>query len=1331
MFQNFATDTKSTNIFETLTGVLNVAPLKISGQYKFVVDLSGKLWLDDYNERRVEVDLTKEILPQIANFLKTKTNIVQKDYVRYGGFQHLTRKYWHIPLYLNVEKYNGDYSKDSLPKFFCISRALNEEIDSADKLQKFGLILQLYQLDKLGITSIMEEILSECPDYPIYHNFEDNNLNITGYSITEESWKTVTLNTVYYQANQPYFDVFNNFILNAYVENNMFFPRFLNFEFEFEYNDDLVVFNNFFGYMSKGLQTTVDEMTREIPSIQGDRNIPYFLCNIQDYDDYIVWKQEKYVENLAIEPYYVLVDNVNTIPSKEQQPQVRFRVNNISVNDTFIIRFPDGSPYFTYSVLTTDIKPDSLLKTMRYICKRMSKLSGYEFLFDVDDKLQVTCKSNIVGIEQEQYSISVPSQCYILDRYDSDENYYKFRAITQYDLMLSSTLPYDVSMYKLEIDGIEYKLVERFQFNNKNYVRCVGEDNAYPVIDKSHILEFYQRKESELWKLPELPYLSVNSNLESQEQQFEYEKYADELLKHFEFPDGYEPSDDEVENHKKFEIAVENFRASCDKQRLSDTPPYQKDDEQSMEMVPATTVEQENVNDDWTRTMLFNMFGSGSCLVPTIVNIDKHFSVINGNVNYNLAELSSYAYHWFLIHGKCPEYLKNDIRSLRYFESIPQLTSRIVRVNTFYCETMFLGVKYQLPLKYENWQFAVYLDPNNQLDIERNYRFEIDTVNHRLYLKIGYFIDYTDLIRGGEMKNEPLLDLSLFYGTKNSYNETSDFITGFVEAKLLLGNETTTVTTPANTQTNGWYYFDSSKPRFEGDTEYREGGLDITLIALKCSDPDIDLRDLFPVENEKQEFLLWSEIEYNGQTYTYVSAMFTVKGIVEIRENVVWCKDIQCKFFDTEEMFVQRYKLVKDEYLQEFFRVKRSTDVVVLSDDTPAGPPTYMYGDNVKQCLVMLNTSTGTEEASMRLLVPDKTLSLRDDYFELRREVFESDEQNGTWLHKDSIFTFEKTIVGYKSADVWADPEYRGWKYPDMNITEMFAKFGSESFEHITVSQRVTMFDRNQMWLFIQDYMGSDIRFKNVSKEQVRKQINNLLVGNLRDYCEINSVPVWRIDNVTDKDNTNSLGYVRLIVNDHDYNSVIWNIIEPNGANDKLITIDRYKTPGFPFMLVLKSAIEFQREKYADTNRIYNEYDTDFGGNGINATGLWDEVTGNVVSSLYCRSSDIRISIPFSEEINIRELLENYFTLDECVIDNNRNEDYISKLDENIDEYIIETYTKYVLNNFYELCDVTTQLGIKLGFWTDAKNSDIIHLQSQYSYSTDVETLTIRFVRKQ
>lgn len=103
MFQNFATDTKSTNIFETLTGVLNIAPLKISGQYKFVVDLNGKLWLDDYNERRVEVDLTKEILPQIANFLKTKTNIVQKDYVRYGGFQHLTRKYWHIPLYLNVE----------------------------------------------------------------------------------------------------------------------------------------------------------------------------------------------------------------------------------------------------------------------------------------------------------------------------------------------------------------------------------------------------------------------------------------------------------------------------------------------------------------------------------------------------------------------------------------------------------------------------------------------------------------------------------------------------------------------------------------------------------------------------------------------------------------------------------------------------------------------------------------------------------------------------------------------------------------------------------------------------------------------------------------------------------------------------------------------------------------------------------------------------------------------------------------------------------------------------------------------------------------------------
>jgi len=48
----------SRNIFETMGGVMNIAPTKISGQYKVVCDVNSVLWLDDYTGRRVKLDKT-------------------------------------------------------------------------------------------------------------------------------------------------------------------------------------------------------------------------------------------------------------------------------------------------------------------------------------------------------------------------------------------------------------------------------------------------------------------------------------------------------------------------------------------------------------------------------------------------------------------------------------------------------------------------------------------------------------------------------------------------------------------------------------------------------------------------------------------------------------------------------------------------------------------------------------------------------------------------------------------------------------------------------------------------------------------------------------------------------------------------------------------------------------------------------------------------------------------------------------------------------------------------------------------------------------------------
>lgn len=1312
---NIATDTKSTNVFETLTGMLPIAPLKISGQYKFVVDLSGKIWLDDYNERRVELDLTKRILPQVAKFLKIKTEIVHNDFARYGGFQRLTQKYWHIPLYLNVEKYNNDsYSKDTLPRFYVLSRVVNETITDPSYLQKYGLMLQLYDLQKLKITGIIEEILRECPDYPVYHNFEANQLSINGYSITEECWKTVTLNTVYQQANQPYLDTFNNDILNAFQSNNLFFPRFLNFEFEFEYNDEFTPFNNFWGYFTKSKELTLDEVN-EIPGTDlGDRNLSIFVANVADYDSYIVWKQEKYKEKIALQKYLVPIENLSTIPVQTQQPQVRFGVNNISINDEIAILDEDSDIYFSYVIQESDIIPTSLYQTLIYICKRMTKKCGYEFEFTVDRNNIVTCKSNMGTSTAELYSVKLPPAFEIQDRFSkSDSTYEQFRGITSFDLCLANPLSFDVDAYYMRIGDIHFEIVDYFKFNGKNFIRCVGENGEAPIIDESHVLTFSEIRETKLYTLEPVAYLTFLSNLKALPQ-FDANLYANNLLEKFRVEDEAALTDDERLKYELFKQSVEKFRTTANRNQLADTLPYTKDDEVSKEIVPYNIIEQENHDDEIVKTILFDSFGSGSCLVPTVLNIDKHFTVKNGNVNFNNLDLSAYAFHWFLIKGECPDYMLNDFRSIRYFTDVPKLTSRIMRVNTYYCETMFLGVKYRFPLEYEDWQFAVYLDPNNQLDVDTNYRFIIDRRNHRLYLKIGAYIDFNDLIRAGNSSNEPLIDLSLMYGVESSYNETSDFISGFTEARFLLCDTSIPVIDIAGNLTTDWRC-------------YNEAGE--MLMSLKSSDPELNMESYF-TGGTKQEFLLWSDIVFEGQKYSYISAKINVKGIEKIRDNVVWCKDIQCKFFDTEEMFVQQYHRDGKERIQDFFRVNREKSVTVLSDDavnTPGNPTQYMYGDNAKQCEVIVTRPFGSTKERMRLMLPDKVFSLREDYFEMTKEII-GPEPNGSYSERHTLFFFPNCIVGYENEETQTNPEIRGFKHPDMNWDEFVAKFGNESFDTTSKSSTIHLFMRNQIWLFIRDYISNDVRFKSVSKEQVRNNMNKMLVSNLKDFTDYKSVPVEVQDGVTAKNN--EFGFVTIKVLDHDYNSIIWNILTPSGYVKKIVSVSRYKSPYLPFIPIVDSMIEFQREKYVASNHLFNIYDENFGGAGISATGMWKEVDGNVVSSLFCKRQDYTIAIPFSQEINVRDLLTSQIQLDNCLINNNRNEEYISKIDENIDKYIIETFVDYLLKNFYTFADVRNELGQVMSYTTDKKNPDVIRLGSRNSYGVAFRTLYIRFTRK-
>ena len=318
----------STNIFETQTGVLNIAPIKISGQYKIVVSLDGNLYLDDYTGRRVIIDKTRNFLPQVSNFLKVNTFLNDSSVLKYGGYQKSTKKYWHIPLYL------GTSSNYNLPKYFVLSRVVNETITDINKIYNFGKIHQVIDLEKIGLHTIFNQILKEKYfNFPIYFNWEENNVKIYGYSIDNDSPGIFSFDITDLQANVTDLVTVDNTILNTFVKQNIFFPTFVNIEFEFNYSNESVIFNNFYGFLSDGTEILPSNITNNS-----------FNIKIQDYSDKrLFWEQQNLIQgnSIILNNYIDIIGSGSVRKISEQLPQFSLKLSRLSVEDTISIYHPN------------------------------------------------------------------------------------------------------------------------------------------------------------------------------------------------------------------------------------------------------------------------------------------------------------------------------------------------------------------------------------------------------------------------------------------------------------------------------------------------------------------------------------------------------------------------------------------------------------------------------------------------------------------------------------------------------------------------------------------------------------------------------------------------------------------------------------------------------------------------------------------------------------------------------------------------------------------------------------------------------------------------------
>ncbi len=1235
MFDNICNDI-STNKFEALTGVLNIAPVKLSGIYKIFVDKNKVLFLDDYNGRRVKIDKSQKFLSQVANFLKTETTLNDTNKLRYGGFRYDTELTYHSPLYIN----------NDIPKYFQISRVENKTITDSTDLHKYNDILLLVDLKQIGLYKIFEEI-NNTYDYLLNFNLEDSNLTINGFSINEETNVKKTIPILNSLSNQPYLSVFNNMILNTFKNNNIIFPKFINVEFEFEYVNNLIPFNNFFGCFSFGKEINISNFDNSISTI-----------SLLEYSNKIEFKQEKIVENISPIEFIDVVSVSNVIKPENKIPQIRVKINNISIGDYFRIIHPDGTVYFEYLITQNDIKA-TLRETLRYICNNATSNSGRNLIFTSDIKTNIiTIKSNIVDLLIEEYYIEKINNFIFID----DTNL--FCSILDSDIIINNEN--NANIYdSVLIDNIKYDVKKIFTFNGKIILRLNNFNNS--LIENNIFIEIYENKLSKLIQLEPIPYLSVNSNLYAYEQ-FEKDKYIQNLSETF--------------TNNISQIAQNKFQEI---NNFNDVTAYV--DDVNNVLTSKEFIEEDTKNN--SINILNMMFCSPGCtglLTPNILNIDKRFYDYNNNLDYKLLDLDKIKFHWFLIKAKTPDYLLNDIRQLRYFTDKPKITSRLIlsENNLDFCETIFLGVKYRLPQKYSNYQFATYLNFQENSGVELTYTFDVDNNEKTIYLCINKYLDFIDLIKGGVYENEPLIDLSFFYCVQDSHNTNSQELYAFKTGGLLLCDDTISVMYQ-NQIINDWKVFDSNTNKW--------------YICLKRSRLIITplLTEIFP-DNGDINFYVYSSVTYDNLKHNYTSMLFTIKNIRDLKEDYLWCEDITVKFFDTPRFFMNIYN---EEVVNKIVSVSKSN----IINSVPSNPNSNFPNQDVISTIIVDSTLQ-----QFKLINNNKIFSFKENYFELvRHNVYDYDNN---YSQNNEYFYF---------------PEYINNGF---GFNELSNMFNIDSFDNVTLYSKITLFDRNQLWKILQDIIKYDVKFKHSTPRQTFNIIHELLLSQLNEYSNLNSIKINNPEPLNDE-------YIKLNVIENDVNVVIWQMYPEILSKTfikkipKIHKINRYNSPYLPYLRLLNNELDFQKDIV--TNRsdvLFNIYDNNFNGTNIVATGNLKEVTGNIVSSLYTKNDEITFTIPYPDDsIDLILHLKNVIPLEEAII-NNKNDNYISTINNNIDEYIKESYIKWLLLNTYKLDSVKNELGQKINFEIVSEINYIVKLNPKSFYHTTFKNVIFTFTRK-
>lgn len=1184
------------------------AETRLSGEYKVVIDKDGNMFLDDYNNRRVSYDKSLSFLQQVSIFLSSaRNNGVDPSRTSLGAYQQSGVKSYHLPYYMGSTKDPSRY-----PDFFVMLLAPNEPVIDWNVIVGGSRVLMVHDLDKIGLKAILDEVDSTRElDYPVYMNYEDSIIDLHGYSHEKYSPCTRKLDMLKIQGVSNSLKDSGEIILEEYANNNMFYPRLINFEFEFEYSNSNVHFNNFHGFLSSYTVTG------------GNIVDGYINLKLKPFTGRIEWDQLFNGEEYTLDEYIDITGTGSINEVSTSEPQYRFMVNRAEANESLKILDPSGNLFLEYVVKDADIKPASLLETWRTICTNAT--SGCNSMFDfscVQSGSQVVVKvtSNMDDTLNEEYSMLIPWYYNVLDRVTGSSNYRQFRGITSNDTWLMGQPTLLDNVNTIRVNGVYHDITDKFMFDGKTIVRV----EPPVVFDGITECEVYQDLMEYTVMLEPVEYLKTNIRLTGFEP-YNQDSYVTSLMDAF-------PS------------MNQDVLASFNKMKVMANNPFMK---------PGDTLDTTvDVKDTDIIGSLLLSSGMTSCITPNLLNLDKVFWVSNACTSTGDGD-DDLAFNWFLIKGKAPSYVAGDDRAFRYFDNEPLITSDI-RFTGDYCETVFLGVKYRLSSEFDGYRFAVYLVPDNPAHEEVTYVAVVDDNARKLYVEVRKYVNFTDLIRGGDVNNASVIDPSFFLASNESFSESNEYVADLKTCSLSLCKEFWKL------PVSSYVYFNDVVVR---DWKYFFNGK--WYVALTRGDLLLDEHDLlnvFPATGDSTFYV------YSGNR---ISVKVTVKGIVALTSDFLWCEDIVIDLYDGGTVYMQ------DPLSMVQFTTPAS-NVVEVSD---AGQG--VFGNYIKKCRLADDPSNTLYD--MLLSPTSPSLSLVEQYFHVRKVVTMNNNAPNTITRE--VFRFPSNV-----------------SLGDMTDEEVIAEFDLSGDDLYTPETYITLFDRNQVWNIFRDLFRSELKFKFLSVLQVRKILGNMKLTSMIEYAGSTGINV-------EGDETR---YVGLVPVPCDVNTCVW--------FGKLLNVYRLSAAYHPYGMV-SSIMNIQGD-----NNIKTLYDLDYITEGVNATGSWEEVQGNVVSSLFTADADIMINLtPDDNIIDAREILGGYLSRDtSAFIINNDNSAYISTIDKNVTRYINMAYASYLLDKFYNLAEILLDGSTRLRF----EVSDATNYKFKVTGFNTGDALMLRFTRK-